>query len=455
MGMGKGLFFFLLVLIGLLAFTVWKVTRRAGPILTLKSPVKGIGLNTEIAVDAVDDRYNLRRLEVVLSQGDRSYRVMDETIAGPPRWKFWSDEGIHRESFSARAGRRQIPDLKEGQATLRITAVNDSWGNFFQGGKTDIVMELPVRLTPPQVEVLSFPHHINQGGAELVVFRVSEGTTRSGVQVGDHFFPSWPLKDSVGGTRMCLFAFPYNLDPGTPLKLQAVDDAGNEAIASFSYRVFPKKFRSDNIPVTDDFISGVIPPIMSQSGLDDQGSPLKNFLMVNNDLRRANARELVAYSQKTAEQFLWTKPFLQLGNSQVEASFADDRTYLYNGEAVDQQTHLGFDLASTRHAAIVAANDGVVIHAGYFGIYGNTVILDHGCGLQSLYAHMSSIGVKAGDQVNRGQEIGRSGQTGLAGGDHLHFTMLVGGEQVTPVDWWSPQWMRDRILRKIEAAGSM
>ena len=120
---------------------------------------------------------------------------------------------------------------------------------------------------------------------------------------------------------------------------------------------------------------------------------------------------------------------------------------------MDQQVHLGFDLAVTANVPVSAAQRGVVVHAADLGIYGNCVIIDHGLGVQSLYGHLSSIGVKVGDKVDKGQEIGRSGQTGLAGGDHLHFTTLVGGEQVTPVDWWSAQWMQDRVLRKIEAAG--
>src|SRR5688500_20374453 len=93
------------------------------------------------------------------------------------------------------------------------------------------------------------------------------------------------------------------------------------------------------------------------------------------------------------------------------------------------------------------------MHAGDLGIYGNCVVIDHGLGVQSLYGHLTTIDVKAGDTVEKGRQIGRSGMTGLAGGDHLHFTMLVGGEQVTPVDWWSAQWLQDRVLRKIMAAG--
>ena len=149
----------------------------------------------------------------------------------------------------------------------------------------------------------------------------------------------------------------------------------------------------------------------------------------------------------------WTEAFAQLGNTQVESRFADHRTYLYEGKEVDQQTHLGFDLASTAQAPVTAANRGVVVHAAYLGIYGNCVIVDHGLGVQSLYAHLSSLDVKEGDTVDKGQTLGRSGTTGLAGGDHLHFTMLVGGVQVNPVEWWDGHWMEDRVFRKIREAG--
>jgi len=123
------------------------------------------------------------------------------------------------------------------------------------------------------------------------------------------------------------------------------------------------------------------------------------------------------------------------------------------GKEIDRQVHLGFDLAVTQHVPILAAQRGVVVHAAYLGIFGNCVIIDHGLGVQSLYAHLSSIGVKVGDTVTQGQEIGKSGSTGLAGGDHLHFTMLVNGEAVNPVEWWDPKWMQDRVLRKIAEAG--
>jgi murein DD-endopeptidase MepM/ murein hydrolase activator NlpD len=141
-------------------------------------------------------------------------------------------------------------------------------------------------------------------------------------------------------------------------------------------------------------------------------------------------------------------------NSQVESAFADHRTYVYDGKEVDQQVHLGFDLAVTSNVPVKVANKGVVAFADYLGIYGNCVIVDHGMGVHSLYAHLSSIDVKPGDRVDHDQVLGRSGMTGLAGGDHLHFTMLVNGRPVTPVDWWSTQWIEDRIMRKLREAGT-
>jgi murein DD-endopeptidase MepM/ murein hydrolase activator NlpD len=146
---------------------------------------------------------------------------------------------------------------------------------------------------------------------------------------------------------------------------------------------------------------------------------------------------------------LWEGAFQPLGGSQVESSFADFRTYLYGGKDVDKQVHLGFDLAKTANAPVTASNHGKVLFAEELGIYGNTVIVDHGMGVQSLYAHLSSFAVKDGDAVKKGQTLGASGQTGLAGGDHLHFSMMVNGQFVNATEWWDPHWIEDRIMRKL------
>ncbi len=452
--MGTGVVFLLVILVALLAVLGLRVTSQAAPTIEVLTKLEGIGQSTPVEFAVRDAQHNIKSIQLEVRQGGRVFAVpvAGVTTEAPTSWwKFWTKRPVSKTTVQTRVGRKEIADLQEGRATLVIAATNDSWGRFFRGGRSEITLDLPVRFTPPQVQVLSFPHYVNQGGTELIVFKVSPGTTHSGVQVGDYFFPSWPVKDSLPETRLCFFAFPYMVDPSTPARIVARDDAGNQTVSNFTYRVFPKKFHTDTIQVTDEFMSRVVPPIMSQTpGLQDQGSLLKNFLLVNGQLRQTGARELIAFAQKTANHFLWSEPFDRLP-SKTEASFADYRTYMYNGQVVDHQTHLGFDLAGVEQMPVKAANDGTVVFAGFFGIYGNAVVIDHGCGLQSLYGHLSSISVKDGDNVKRGQPIARSGQTGLAGGDHLHFTMLLDGIPVNPVEWWDPHWIRDRIEKKLAA----
>jgi murein DD-endopeptidase MepM/ murein hydrolase activator NlpD len=214
-------------------------------------------------------------------------------------------------------------------------------------------------------------------------------------------------------------------------------------------------FRRSRIDVDDAFLGRVVPAILASTPtlkVNDPSNLLESYLTINRELRKQNGQTITALAAKSAPDRLWQGPFKQLVNSAVESGFADHRTYIYQGREVDQQVHLGFDLASTSAAPVQASNAGRIVLAEFLGIYGNCVVVDHGLGLQSLYAHLSSIGVKVGDTVTQGQELGRSGTTGLAGGDHLHFTMLLGGHPVTPIDWWSEQWVQDRVLRKLREA---
>ena len=222
--------------------------------------------------------------------------------------------------------------------------------------------------------------------------------------------------------------------------------------------MFPGSFRRAHLQVSDQFLEQVVPsivkstPTLADEEITPETSPaelLKLYLFINGTLREQNRQTLAAFSGGTGPTMQWEGAFVPLANAQVESRFADHRTYIYDGQEVDQQIHLGFDLASTANASVLASNNGNVLHADYLGIYGNSIIIDHGMGIQSLYAHLSRIDVFPGQIVERGQLIGRSGSTGLAGGDHLHFAILLNGHPVNPTEWWDPNWIRDRILRKL------
>ncbi|TVX99428.1 M23 family metallopeptidase [Paenibacillus cremeus] len=188
--------------------------------------------------------------------------------------------------------------------------------------------------------------------------------------------------------------------------------------------------------------------------IDDRGVPeilydansFKNYLISRGVIER-NLDEYYEYVKATDPYFpleLYNGTYVQGGGSDVYSN-AD---YSFAGKSVDGWVwpiaidyrginsgfgprwgvfHYGVDLGGRGwpNAPILAAKDGLVIWAQAMGTYGNLVILAHTDGLQTRYAHMSSITVKAGDQVKAGQQIGRQGETGDVTGPHLHFEVSI------------------------------
>ena len=451
-----GKFLLLVVLLAVLAAGgawIW-ASRQAGPSIAIRQPEKFVGQTTsvELTIEAPGGRFS--RIDVSVEQNGRALPVF---ALGQP-----SDAGMKQDSadriyIMRPIGKRAIPELQEGPARIVVHASRPVlWG--VRQAESSATRDVQVRLQPPRVAVLSTHHYVNHGGAEFVVYRATPQDVVSGVRVGEQTYPGFP-GSAVGladpAVRVAFFALLADQDLNTPVELFARDEAGNEATAVVDHRPFPKPFRRSRIEVDDRFLQRVVPSI-AQNTRDmqiDTSDPVQAFLRINGDLRRKNADTIAALAAKTAPEMRWKERFQQLGNSQVEAGFADHRTYFYRGKEVDRQVHLGFDLAVTANVPIVAAQRGTVVFADYLGIYGNCVIVDHGLGVQSLYAHLSSIDVQPGQQVESGHTLGRSGMTGLAGGDHLHFTMLVNGQPVNPVEWWDTKWMQDRVFRKIAEAG--
>jgi murein DD-endopeptidase MepM/ murein hydrolase activator NlpD len=360
-------------------------------------------------------------------------------------------------------GKQSVPELVSGPARIVVSATRPSFLNLRQLTST-ASKDFQVRLEPPRIAVLSTKHYVNHGGSEMVVYKATPADIASGVRVGDIVYPGFPaagagVEGADPSLKVAFFALLHDQPLNTPIVAFARDEAGNEAKATFVDNVFEKPFKKSRIEIDDKFINRVVPDIIEHSPElkmtpPPQDSPemLAAFLRINGELRKINADQITALAAKTSPKRLWDGPFTQLGNSKVEASFADRRTYIYKGKEVDQQTHLGFDLAVTEHVPVASAAAGTVVNASWLGIYGNCVIVDHGLGVQSLYGHLMSFDVKVGDTVTKGQQVGRSDSTGLAGGDHLHFTLLVGGRMVNPVEWWDPHWMADRVERKLREA---
>lgn len=427
-------------------FLSWKRWEGDPPVVRFDQEFKALNRNPAVSLLVQDTGSGIKKISVTLKQKGQAVPLVEEEYPGPSMTEFRKRGDTQPKRFELGQLMAIKHKIQEGPATLEVSAVDHSFGHFFRGNRTEIEHNFAFDIYPPRLEVISGQHYINQGGSECVVYRVSPDTVTSGVQAGPNFFPGYPVAGGDKDLKFSLFAFAYNVDPKSNLKIVARDAAGNEAVAGFWYKLFPKKFRSSEIKIEDSFLQKVVPEILSRTQeVQDQGDLVKSFVEINDKLRDLNHATLTKLSQKSAKRFLWQGPFLQLSNSQVEALFADHRTYVYDGKVIDRQDHVGFDLSVVRQYPIEAANDGIVLYADYFGIYGNCVLIDHGYGLVSLYGHLSSIDVKPGQTVKKKQVLGRSGETGLAAGDHLHFGLFLNGIPVNPTEWWDDHWIQDHI----------
>jgi len=400
-----------------------------------------IGANSTIEIVVNDRGAGLRSVVAILTTAEGDRTLASEEFASPTAEK----------RISIAAGK--LGGLKEGPANLRIHARDSSYSHLFKGNETIVDKAITVDLTPPSIELLADDRYINFGGAGAVVYKVSPDTEASGVKVGERFFRGFPGQVQGHPDQMfALFAHPYDAPVGTKATLVATDKAGNRREVALAYELKNVKEKKSTIAVSDKFLQNKVAPLLADAAAR-QGPAREVFVAVNQKVRKQNEDKIAEVTAKATPQLLWSGAFRQLSNSKVEANFADRRTYTYNGQPIDTAYHLGYDLSVTQHYPVEAANSGTVAFTGDLGLYGNTVILDHGLGLFTLYGHLSSIDVKAGDKISAQQIIGKTGETGFAGGDHLHYGVYLDGVAILPVEWWDGKWIADNITPKLEGRG--
>lgn len=423
------------------------------PVVTIRSDLPGIGPRTVVTSVAEAGGRGLGSIRVELIQGGESVLLEERSHRPPGPWSLGGNP-VSETTLEVEVGRVPTPGLAEGEATVRVTVERP--GTLLRRPRPRVAeLTLPVRFRPPELNSVRVTATPTQSGSGALRYLVSDSAVESVVEAGPYRFPGHPLPGGGPRERFVLFGVPYDSADPSPFRLVARDELGNEASVRFLREVEPSPLRSSTIRLSDGFMARVVPAIMSRTPeLEDRGSLLENYLMLNGDLRRMNAERLVEVASSSVPRQLWSGPFLQMRNTQVMDQFATRRQYVYEGRVVDTQDHLGFDLASRVQDDVPAANSGVVVMTEYFGIYGNTVIVDHGYGLQTLYSHLSRIDVEAGQPVDTGQRLGLSGETGLAGGDHLHFAVLVGGLPVDPLEWFDAKWIRDHVGAVLPLQGS-
>jgi murein DD-endopeptidase MepM/ murein hydrolase activator NlpD len=406
------------------------------PSFDVPVPLDTIGQATPVTVH-VHAAHGVNKFTATVQQNGASYQA-------------WQSPGASKNAdstFSFSIGTRTTPQLRDGKAHLIFEAT--SAGLFHATSRWE--RDVNVVTQPPVVSADSDQHYLYLGMADLASLNVTGSYTAAGIRVGNQDFRAWPMPGGKPGL-FSLYAFAWNMPAGTTPLAFASNGAGNDVTTPLTV-IFPKReqpvYTQHQIQVTDQFMQKVL----GELDPNGTGDPVARFVKINTEMRKANNQTLSDLRLKTADHFLWSQPFTRQAHSQAEATFADVRSYIYQGKKIDQQVHLGYDLAVTQHVGVQASNDGRVVWAAPLGIYGNCIVVDHGYGLQTIYGHLSRIDVHVGDMVKRSQIMGLSGMTGMAGGDHVHFAMQLDGVQIDPKEWWDPHWIQDHIARRVDLPG--
>lgn len=397
-----------------------------------------------IRVGVVDDRSGVREVSARVRQGE-TVRELPATqypgtlLKGGTTFRPTLELGLDARAL----------ELREGEALLEIGARDWSWASWLRGNAALREVPLRVDLTPPRIGVETGLSYVKRGGTGAVAYSVSADATRDGVEVAGVFYPGFPFPEKQGGAsrtgrRFALYAVERDAPENPKIEVVAEDAAGNRAAAGWPVVFQERGFEEDRIDLGPRFLEQKVGELAAAFGIaaDDR---VAAFQEINTKQRRADEARVRELLGRTEPEPLWDGPFEQWRNSAVTSRFAEHRSYFVGDRQVSEAIHYGYDLATLSGAPVPASNRGRVVFAGDLGIYGNCVLLDHGLGLSSLYGHLASFAVAEGDLVEKGQVLGRSGSTGLAGGDHLHFAILLGGTYVEPKEWWDPKWVREKV----------
>ncbi|MFC1816784.1 M23 family metallopeptidase [Thermodesulfobacteriota bacterium] len=438
------------VIIGPVAWLLLVRLEGGKPSIILEPVPISLGASQELTITAADIKSGLRNVWVGLLKDGKDFILFKKNYPAPG---ITGSPKVLKESFKILIEPKKL-GITDGKAILRMAAGDYSWRNWLHGNRIYIEKDVIIDTRPPRIKLLTRSHNIAQGGAGLIIYSLSEPCPQSGIYMGDNFFPGYSGHFSDKKIHMAFVGLNYTQKPGLQIYIEAVDAAGNSAKAGFSHYIRKRSFKRDAIVISDSFLNWKMPEFDIDVSNDAKISLIDKFLKVNRDFRQASYMQIVKQAEKTEKTLLWNGKFLRLPNSARKASFADHRAYKYKDRLIDRQVHLGMDLASVAHSPVPAANSGKVAFVGDISIYGITVIIDHGFGLFSMYSHLNSTEVVRGDVIQKGKIIGQTGTTGLAGGDHLHFGILIHNTFVNPVEWWDAVWIKNNIINKIKSVES-
>ena len=448
---------FLVVFIPIIWVLVYKFEGKK-PVVDIQLPSLYLKKSYEMSLDVTDHKTGLRKIIVSIIQEGKEKVLLKKQYKASNFLELLPESKTIRDLFIIPVESWKY-GMTDGDAVIRIMVSDYSWRGWNKGNIFYIEKKVIIDSKPPRISVLTKRHNIQRSGTALVIYKLFEENLKSGVKVGDNFFPGHSGLFENKNIYTAFFALNHMQGPGSQISVVAEDMAGNITKRGFYHYIRDKNFKTDILNISDRFLELKMPDFdvgaKNESFQESKNPLLKKFLYINRDVRKNNVETILNVPLITENKKYWDGRFLRLKGSARRAGFADRRIYKYKGKEIDRAVHLGVDLASTANSPVKAGNSGRVVFAQFVGIFGNTIMIDHGFGLFSLYSHLSQILVTKGDMVKKGDDIGFTGLTGLAVGDHLHFSMIVHNVFVNPVEWWDDSWIRNNITSKIDFVKQM
>lgn len=444
-----------IVIGGLIAFS--KITKvnpfesaffeEAPPTIAWVQEPLGLGADPiPVAIKVTDSGSGLDEVLVRISQNNQPRDLVRKRALG----------GTKSEEITIDINPKEL-GLREGKAELQILAFDQSlWSN---GSK--VLKSLTVDFLKPRIEVITPQQNGVIGGSELVYYKViGKQPDTQGVFSNGTVYPGFPAKhwdDSFkhyDDLYLAFFPIPQDFEETRDaMSLLARDSIGNVATSSFNYRARSRRWGSFTINLTATRAEEIKNSLASHPSNEAIKARLSGDLVT--DLRhliKASARHdesmLSDPLSRTEGRKLWEGPFIRPLNVYPSNSAGDMRTIAVNGQELIKGPALGARFQVSSRQKVVAANGGIVSFVDTLPVHGITVVVDHGFGLATVYAHLSEVSVKPGAEVAKGALIGTTGSTGLSASEEVYFETRLHGVTVSPNEWWDETWVNDHIQNK-------
>ena len=440
---------FVLVVAIVILLTIFNIDKDK-PLLYIQTEInqKDIfwNLQAPIKVDIFDNS-KLKSFEAVVLDGNQEL-VLQSSVVAEDKDKKITTFQIEPFKFSEA--------FRPTKATLRVKVKDSSSWNFFNGNELIQDINLIIDRRSPNTDVIANSYMLKQGGSGVLIAEILDENLKDYYVVfnDEVIFELFPFHKP--NYYISIITWPVDIKEFKGVKIVAEDLAGNVSQTKVPFYIQYFKEKVDKINISDEFVYNVSKNVLELSNFDIPSNPVDIFVKANKHLREQNVQTLknvvIKNFANSSEIPFEVKTFIRMKNAKTFAMFGERRHYYYKDEKIDEAWHLGMDWASVKRAEIITSNPGKVIFKDYLGIYGDSIIVDHGFGLASLYAHTSSQNVDVGDFVKAGDKIGNTGSTGAVFGDHLHFGILVQGIEVNPNEWLDANWMKLNLTNTIDSA---